>query len=108
MQKNFDMANGYLREIDWRDADYLPITCSHTAAALNIIEGEGVRGLHAELSTNGKIDQVKALQLCPSWKKPMAGGIPCIVFRRELEAACPELPGFLSKAGNQSHDVHSK
>ena len=35
-------------------------------------------------------------------------GIPCIVFRRELEAACPELPGFLSKAGNQSHDVHSK
>ena len=22
--------------------------------------------------------------------------------------ACPELPGLLSKAGNQSHDVHSK
>ena len=38
----------------------------------------------------------------------MADGIPCIVFRRELELACPELPGFLSKAGNQSHDVHSK
>ena len=38
----------------------------------------------------------------------MRDGIPCIVFRRELEAACPELPGFLSKAGNQSHDVHSK
>ena len=35
-------------------------------------------------------------------------GIPCIVFKRELEVACPDLPAFLSKAGNQSHDVHSK
>ena len=38
----------------------------------------------------------------------MEEGIPCIVFRRELEEACPELPGFLSRAGNQSHDVHTK
>ena len=38
----------------------------------------------------------------------MAEGIPCIVFRRELEEACPDLPDFLSQAGNQSHDVHSK
>ena len=48
------------------------------------------------------------MQLCPSWRKPLAEGIPCIVFRWELEAACPELPGFLSMAGNQSHDVHTK
>ena len=26
--------------------------------------------------------------------------MPCIVFKRELEAACPELPAFLSEAGN--------
>ena len=38
----------------------------------------------------------------------MTDGIPCVVSRRELEAACPELPGFLRKAGNQSHDIHSK
>ena len=38
----------------------------------------------------------------------MADGIPCIVFRREIEAACPELAKFLSQSGNQSHDVHSK
>ena len=48
------------------------------------------------------------LKLCPSWEKPLSEGIPCVVFRRELEAACPELPAFLTKAGNQSHDVHSK
>ena len=108
MLRNFDMSNAYLRSIPFYDVEYLPVTCSHTFAALNIIEGEDVRGLHEELSTNGKIDQVKALQLCPSWKKPMADGIPCIVFRRELEAACPELAGFLSMAGNQSHEVHSK
>ena len=41
-------------------------------------------------------------------EKPMTDGIPCIVFRREIEEACPELPEFLSKAGNQSHDVHFK
>ena len=90
--------------------EYLPVTCSHTFAALNIIEGSHVpiRGLHEQLSTEGNIDQMKALKLCPSWKKPMAEGIPCTVFRRELEAACLELPEFLSRAGNQSHDVHSK
>ena len=38
----------------------------------------------------------------------MQEGIACTVFRRELEEACPELPAFLSNAGNQSHDVHSK
>ena len=38
----------------------------------------------------------------------MADGIPCIVFRREIEAACPELAEFLSKAGNQTRDVHFK
>ena len=38
----------------------------------------------------------------------MANGIPCTVFRRELEECIPELPEFLSKAGNQTHDVHSK
>ena len=38
----------------------------------------------------------------------MDEGIPCTVFRRELEEACIELLAFLSMAGNQSDDVHSK
>ena len=66
MSRNFDMSNGYLRNIPFHDAEYLPVTCSHTFAALNIIEGADVRGLHEELSCNGKIDKAKALQLCPS------------------------------------------
>ena len=44
----------------------------------------------------------------PVMEKPLQTGIPCVVFRRELEVACPELPEFLSQAGNQSHDVHAK
>ena len=40
--------------------------------------------------------------------KTMSERIPCIVFKRELPVACPDLPAFLSKAGGQSHDVHSK
>ena len=84
------------------------MTCSHTFAALSIILG-GCKGLHQEFTgDDGNVDQLKVLKLCPSWKKPMQEGIPCTVFRRELEEACPELPAFLSKAGNQSHDVHSK
>ena len=108
MAHNFQLGNGLLRPIPWHDVEYLPVTCSHTFAALNIIEaGSACRGIHEKISSDGKIDQQKALSLCPSWKKPMADGIPCIVFRRELEEACPELPTFLSRAGNQSHDVHS-
>ena len=109
MARDYNLAAGYLQTIPFHDVEYLPVTCSHTFAALNIIEaGSACLGLHEKLATDGKIDQAKALQLCPSWKKPMTEGIPCIVFRRELEELCPELPEFLSKAGNQSHDVHSK
>ena len=75
---------------------------SHIFAALNIIEG-GCKGLHKELTgDDGKIDRQKVLKLCPSWKKPMEEGIPCTVFRRELEESCPELPAFLSNAMNQN------
>ena len=83
-------------------AGYLSVTCSHTFAAVNIIEGGGP-GLHEELcNEEGNIDKSKVLQLCPSLQKPMSGGIPCIVFKRELPVACPDLPAFLSEAGNQS------
>ena len=101
-EQNFAEAGGYLKEIPFRDIEYLPVTCSHTFAAVNIIEGEGP-GLHEELcNEEGNIDKSKVLQLCPSWQKPMSEGIPCIVFKRELPVACPDLPAFLSEAGNQS------
>ena len=107
-EKNFADAKLYLRTIPFHDVSYLPVTCSHTFAALNIIDGE-VQGLHPELTgDDGFVDKQKVLKLCPSWKKAMDDGIPCIVFRKELEEACPDLAAFLSKAGNQSHDVHSK
>ena len=68
-----------------------------------------MKGLHAELCDDKQmIDRQKVLNLCPSRNKPLDDGIPCIVFRRELEEACPDLPGFPSAAGNQSHDVHGK
>ena len=44
MMRNFDMSNGYLRCIPFHDTEYLPVTCSHTFAALNIIEGGMSRG----------------------------------------------------------------
>ena len=107
-ERNFAEANGYLRKLDFRDIEYLPATCSHTAAAINIIEGGGP-GLHEELcNAEGNVDIAKVLALCPSWEQAIKDGMPCIVFKRELEAACPELPAFLSKAGNQSHEVDSK
>ena len=99
--KHFSESSGFLKEILWRDIEYLPVTCSHTAAAVNIIDG-GVPGLHPELcNEDGMVDRNKALHLCPSWSTPLRGGIPCVVFRRELEVACPELPEFLSEAGNR-------
>jgi hypothetical protein len=108
IEQNFAESNGYLKAIPFRDIEYLPVTGSHVFASVNIVEGGGP-GLHEELcNEEGNIDINKVLELCPSWSKPIAEGIPCVVFRRELEVACPELPAFLSKAGNQSHDVHGK
>ena len=94
-------GNGYMKPVT------CPVTCSHTHATVNIVEGGGP-GFHDELCTGGYIDKNKVLELCPSWAKPMNEGIPCIVFRRELDRACPELAPFLSKAGNQSHGVHTQ
>ena len=69
MAKNYQLANGLLKTIPPHDVEYLPVTCSHTFAALNIIEaGSACRGIHEKISTDGKIDQQKALSLCPSWK----------------------------------------
>ena len=108
MKRNFEQAGGLLKEIPYNDIEYLSITCSHTFAACNLLGG-GVKDLAAELCDIGMmIDPHKVRNHCPSRKKQMEEGIPCIVFRRELEEACPELPNFLSQAGNQSHDVHSK
>ena len=97
-KRNFAKACGYLKEIPWRDIEYLPVSGSHTAAAINIAEG-GVPGLHAELcNEKGHVDTNIVLQRCPSLEKPMVEGIRSIVFRRELEVACPELPDFLNEA----------
>ena len=43
--RNFMEAGGFLKEIQWRDIDYLPVTCSHIDAAVNIIDG-GVAGMY--------------------------------------------------------------
>ena len=107
-EKNFAEGNGYIRYIPFREIEYLPVTCSHTHATVNIVEGCGP-GLDPALCNDaGMIDKNKVLDLCPSWEKPMKEGIPCTVFKRELDVACPELAPFLSKAGNQTHGVHIK
>ena len=94
--------------IPYNDIEYLSITFSDTFAAWNLLGG-GVNDLAAELcDISMMIDSHKVLNHCPSRQKHMEEGIPCIVFRRELEEACPDLPGFLSRSGNQSYDVHLK
>ena len=101
MENNFKLASGYLNPIPWHDTEYLPVTCSHTAAAANIVRGgKSIKCVYEKMSTGGYLDPAKTMQLCPSWQKPLTDGIPCIVFRKELDAECPELAEFLSKAGN--------
>ena len=38
-EQKFAEAAGFLKEIPFRDIEYLPVTCSHTFAAVNIVEG---------------------------------------------------------------------
>ena len=92
MRKNFAESNGYLKEIPDHDTEYLPVTCSHTFAAANLIEG-GTPGLHPELCDSaGLIDKKVVLELCPSWERPLSEGIECVIFHREVEESCPSLP----------------
>ena len=65
MERIYSLSHGLHRPNPFYDTEYLPVTCSHTFAAVSIGDGEDVRGLHEELSTNDKIDQAKVLQLCP-------------------------------------------
>ena len=39
-EQNFAESNGYLKTIPWRDIEYLPVTCSHLKAAVNIVDGK--------------------------------------------------------------------
>ena len=46
--RNFAESGGYLKCMPFRDVEYLPVTCSHTHATANIVEGGGP-GLHPEM-----------------------------------------------------------
>ena len=60
-ERNFAESNGDLKHISFRDIEYLPVTCSHTLATVNIVEGGGP-GLHPELcNEQGNIDIGKAV-----------------------------------------------
>ena len=48
MRQNYAESNGHLTEIPSHDAEYLPVTCSHTSAAAKLVQG-GTPGLHPEL-----------------------------------------------------------
>ena len=105
MEDNYRNSDSYLGEVPFHLCEYLAVTDSHIFAACNIVAaGDQCRGLYGPMSTGGKIDREKTLQLCPSWKKPLTEGIPCIVFRRELDIECPELGEFL--AAGPSRNVH--
>ena len=90
MQRNYELSEGYLHNLLFQDADYLAVTGRHLIAALHIMSV----ATHEDLLTDGFGD---GWICCAELYE-----ISCLVFRKELEAACPELPGFLSKAGNQS------
>ena len=66
MAKNFQLSMGCLKTIPFHDVEYLPVTCSHTFAALNIIEaGSTCLGLHEKLATDGKSRPIKSLEIMP-------------------------------------------
>ena len=73
---------------------------------------EGVNkcmGTHPELcDAEGVLDHTRILRECPSFFEPVTNGIEYIIFSAELEALIPELPDFLSNAGNAGHGSERK
>ena len=52
---------------------------------------------------NGNFDKKKIIETQSTMKKPLEDGVPTLVFRPEVEVVLPELPAFLSEAGNDTH-----
>ena len=45
---------------------------------------------------------------CPNIAEPLTKGLKFTVFRSELEKTIPELPAFLSEAGNLCHGTEQQ
>ena len=46
----------------------------------------------------GRVNKEQVLKFRPSWEQAIDKGVLCTIFCRELEAACPDLPKFRSRA----------
>ena len=86
---------------------YCTVTSTHTNLVLRIVDCEAV-GIYPELCEGKCVSRAKVLRECPTFAKPIEDGLEWVVYRRELEQECPELPGFLSEAGNVGHGVHRR
>ena len=74
MRRVYALSEGYLRNVPFQYAEYLPVTNSHLFAALNIVTGVEVRGRHEELSTDGFVNMLKVLNLLGcglGWNVPL-------------------------------------
>ena len=89
MARNFEAANAFLKVVDWDDCEYMPVTCSHTAAAASTIEGD-VRGIFPELCTDGKVDNMRVFGRCPSWEKELTE-------RHPMHCLPPGIGGSMSR-----------
>ena len=75
MARNFEEANGYLTCIPLHDVEYLHVACSHTFAALKIIEGECKGMIEQMCNEASDEDKLKVLQMCPSLERPTVAAV---------------------------------
>ncbi|CAK0858078.1 unnamed protein product [Prorocentrum cordatum] len=106
-QKLWSASAGQLAPVVKHDMRISTVTCSHTAAGQKAVLA-GCASNDSALSTDGALCRAKVAALSPSYDKSLSTGIPWFVIRHQVASAIPELPDFLSEAGNIGHGNHRK
>ena len=99
-------AGGMLADIVLEDIRILSVSCTHTSQGLKGAEF-GIQGCPDESlnGADGCLSREKVIERCPSIAEAMDDGLEWVVIRREVDAAIPELAGFLQEAGNIGHNT---
>ena len=96
-------TDGLLPPIDTTMMEAASGCGSHTTAAVNLMHF-GCKGIFENCTHNGLISKSKIIEAQPSMAEPLEG-IPYIVLKWQLTAACPRLMEALSRTGNASHGI---
>ena len=110
LKENIDLvesAGGLLAPVS-KHMRIITVTCSHTVAGVRAVVHGCKSPLVALCDDKGCLSAKKVYERCPSYAEPCNNSVPFCVIDKRVERAIPDLPGYISEAGNGGHGVEQK